>query len=85
MTFPNPKDECRVPGSFVGRERELQQLAQAVEQAGAGHGQVVAIVGEAGVGRSSRQDRESDGVTVPGRQLPIRAASISGACGGNEA
>jgi class 3 adenylate cyclase/tetratricopeptide (TPR) repeat protein len=37
---------------FVGRERELQQLAEALEQAGAGHGQAVAIVGEAGVGKS---------------------------------
>jgi predicted ATPase/class 3 adenylate cyclase len=37
---------------FVGRERELQQLAQALEHAGAGHGQAVAIVGEAGVGKS---------------------------------
>ncbi len=37
---------------FVGRERELQQLAQALQQAGAGHGQAVAIVGEAGVGKS---------------------------------
>ena len=37
---------------FVGRERELQQLAQALEHAGAGHGQAVAIVGEPGVGKS---------------------------------
>ena len=37
---------------FVGRERELQQLSQALEHAGAGHGQAVAIVGEAGVGKS---------------------------------
>jgi len=37
---------------FVGRELELQQLAQALEHAGAGHGQAVAIVGEAGVGKS---------------------------------
>jgi len=37
---------------FVGREREMQQLAQAIEHAGAGHGQAVAIVGEAGVGKS---------------------------------
>jgi class 3 adenylate cyclase/tetratricopeptide (TPR) repeat protein len=37
---------------FVGRERELQQLAQALEHADAGHGQAVAIVGEAGVGKS---------------------------------
>jgi len=37
---------------FVGRERELQQLAQALEHAGAGHGQAVAIVGEPGLGKS---------------------------------
>jgi tetratricopeptide (TPR) repeat protein len=37
---------------FVGRERELEQLAQALERTGAGHGQTVAIVGEAGVGKS---------------------------------
>ncbi len=37
---------------FVGRERELQQLAQALERAAAGHGQTVAVVGEAGVGKS---------------------------------
>ncbi len=37
---------------FVGREAELQQLAQALERAAAGHGQTVAVVGEAGVGKS---------------------------------
>jgi class 3 adenylate cyclase len=37
---------------FVGRETELEALHQALEQAGTGHGQVVAIVGEAGVGKS---------------------------------
>jgi class 3 adenylate cyclase len=37
---------------FVGRETELAALTQALERAGAGHGQVVAIVGEAGVGKS---------------------------------
>ncbi|MFI5008025.1 MAG: AAA family ATPase, partial [Solirubrobacterales bacterium] len=37
---------------FVGRDRELQQLAQALDRAGAGHGQVVAVVGEAGLGKS---------------------------------
>jgi class 3 adenylate cyclase len=33
---------------FVGRASELQQLAQALELAAAGHGQTVAVVGEAG-------------------------------------
>jgi class 3 adenylate cyclase/tetratricopeptide (TPR) repeat protein len=37
---------------FVGRQAELAALQQALEQAGAGHGQVVASVGEAGVGKS---------------------------------
>ena len=37
---------------FVGRDRELEQLAGALERAAAGHGQVVAIVGDAGVGKS---------------------------------
>jgi hypothetical protein len=37
---------------FVGRETELAALRQALDQARAGHGQVVAIVGEAGVGKS---------------------------------
>ena len=37
---------------FVGRDHELESLQQALQQAGAGHGQVAAIVGEAGVGKS---------------------------------
>ncbi|WP_354683068.1 adenylate/guanylate cyclase domain-containing protein [Cupriavidus necator] len=37
---------------FVGREAELAALHRALEQATAGHGQIVAVVGEAGVGKS---------------------------------
>jgi class 3 adenylate cyclase/tetratricopeptide (TPR) repeat protein len=37
---------------FVGRQAELAVLARALERARAGHGQVVAPVGEAGVGKS---------------------------------
>jgi hypothetical protein len=37
---------------FVGRQPELAALHQALAQAQAGHGQVVALVGEAGVGKS---------------------------------
>jgi class 3 adenylate cyclase len=37
---------------FVGREGELDQLWQALERAQGGHGQVVAVVGEPGVGKS---------------------------------
>ncbi len=37
---------------FVGRASELQLLAQALDRAAAGHGQIAAVVGEAGVGKS---------------------------------
>jgi class 3 adenylate cyclase/tetratricopeptide (TPR) repeat protein len=37
---------------FVGRQQELAALQQALERAGTGHGQVTALVGEAGVGKS---------------------------------
>ena len=47
--------QARVAGGltrFVGRETELASLVQALERAGVSHGQVVAMVGEAGVGKS---------------------------------
>jgi predicted ATPase/class 3 adenylate cyclase len=37
---------------FVGRGREVDQLRQVLELAQAGHGQVVSVVGEPGVGKS---------------------------------
>jgi class 3 adenylate cyclase/tetratricopeptide (TPR) repeat protein len=37
---------------FVGRQAELAALHQALERADTGHGQVVALLGEAGVGKS---------------------------------
>jgi class 3 adenylate cyclase len=37
---------------FVGRDTEVTTLVQSLERAGAGHGQVVALVGEAGIGKS---------------------------------
>src|SRR5499426_2059739 len=37
---------------FVGRQQELAALQQALARARTGHGQVVALVGEAGVGKS---------------------------------
>src|SRR4029453_158217 len=36
---------------FVGRERECDAIHQALERAGASHGQTVALLGEAGVGK----------------------------------
>jgi tetratricopeptide (TPR) repeat protein len=37
---------------FVGRDSEVEQVRQALGRAASGHGQVVAIVGEPGVGKS---------------------------------
>src|SRR5205823_6921709 len=37
---------------FVGRDAELETLRRTLERAGAGHGQIVALVGEPGVGKS---------------------------------
>src|SRR6516162_11559915 len=38
--------------TFVGREREMEALRRAAEQAKAGHGQIVAAMAEPGVGKS---------------------------------
>ena len=37
---------------FVGRDDEVRTLTQALDRARAGHGQIVAVVGEPGVGKS---------------------------------
>jgi class 3 adenylate cyclase len=37
---------------FVGRQAELKALGQALERTGTGHGQVVAVIGEPGVGKT---------------------------------
>jgi class 3 adenylate cyclase/predicted ATPase len=42
----------RALSRFVGRDDELERLARALEQAAQGRGQLVAVVGEAGVGKS---------------------------------
>ena len=42
----------RALSRFVGRDDELERLARTLEQAAQGHGQLVAVVGEPGVGKS---------------------------------
>jgi class 3 adenylate cyclase len=37
---------------FVGRDAEMEQLRRALEKAAQGHGQVAAVVGEPGIGKS---------------------------------
>ena len=61
---------------FVGRQQELTALQQALEQAGAGHGQVVALVGEAGVGKSRLVYEFVHSHHTPG-WLVLESASVS--------
>jgi class 3 adenylate cyclase/tetratricopeptide (TPR) repeat protein len=61
---------------FVGRDQELAALTQALERAGAGHGQVVALVGEAGVGKSRLVYECLQSPRTQGRRV-LEAASVS--------
>ena len=60
---------------FVGREREMAGMAGALEQAMAGHGQIVAAVGEAGAGKS-RLFYEFKSIYT-GRCIVLEAYSVS--------
>ena len=61
---------------FVGRDTELAALRQALAQADAGHGQVVAAVGEAGVGKSRLVYEFVHGPQTQGWQV-LESASVS--------
>jgi class 3 adenylate cyclase/tetratricopeptide (TPR) repeat protein len=61
---------------FVGRQQELLALQQALEQACAGHGQVVALVGEPGVGKSRLIYEFVHSHSTPG-WLVLESASVS--------
>ena len=61
---------------FVGREAELDQLRQAMGRASGGHGQVVAIVGEPGVGKSRLVWEVTHSHRVHG-WLVLQAGSVS--------
>ena len=62
---------------FVGREGELEQLRQALGSRGrSGHGQVVAIVGEPGVGKSRLVWEVTHSHRVQG-WLIVQAGSVS--------
>jgi len=60
---------------FVGREREMRAMADALEQATAGHGQIVAAVGEAGAGKSRLMHEFK--ATVPDGCKVLEAYSVS--------
>jgi len=61
---------------FVGRDAEVEQLRHALQKAGEGHGQVMAIMGEAGVGKS-RLFREFIYSPPTAGWLILEAASVS--------
>jgi class 3 adenylate cyclase/tetratricopeptide (TPR) repeat protein len=61
---------------FVGRQQELAALRQALERAGAGNGQVVAVVGEVGVGKSRLVYEFVHSHHTPG-WLVLESASVS--------
>src|SRR5204862_6712126 len=61
---------------FVGRDQALESLQQALQQAGAEHGQVAAVVGEAGVGKS-RLVYEFVHAHRPQGWLVLESASVS--------
>jgi class 3 adenylate cyclase len=61
---------------FVGRDTELAALRQALAQADVGHGQVVAAVGEAGVGKSRLVYEFVHGPQTQGWQV-LESASVS--------
>jgi tetratricopeptide (TPR) repeat protein len=61
---------------FVGRQNELEHLGQALERARAGHGQVVALVGEPGVGKSRLVWEVTHSHRTPG-WLIVQTGSVS--------
>jgi class 3 adenylate cyclase len=69
---------------FIGRDTEMDQLHKALEQAVAGHGQVVAVVGEPGVGKSrlfyefTHSDRTGGCLIVESGAVSYRKASPYG-------
>jgi class 3 adenylate cyclase len=67
---------ARSAGRCVGRDAELGQLAQALEQAWGGRGQVVAVLGDAGVGKS-RLCREFLGSDRARDALVLETGSVS--------
>src|SRR6202043_1476243 len=60
---------------FVGREREMAAMAGALERARAGHGQIVAAVGEAGAGKSRLMYEFK--ATIPDECKVLEAYSVS--------
>jgi class 3 adenylate cyclase/tetratricopeptide (TPR) repeat protein len=61
---------------FVGRQREIEFMQRVMEQSTAGHGQVLAVVGEAGMGKSRLLRHFLAGGVAPGWRV-LEAPSVS--------
>src|SRR5262245_39026992 len=61
---------------FVGRQAEFETLRQALQRAGSGHGQVMAVIGEPGVGKT-RLFYEFTHAPRPPRWLILESHSVS--------
>src|SRR5262245_26369874 len=55
--------------AFVGRERELGTLETSLHTAAAGHGQVVALSGEAGIGKTRTVEEFLARAGIPHEQV----------------
>jgi class 3 adenylate cyclase len=66
----------RAGSAFVGREAEIEALGRALDAAAQGHGQIVAVVGEAGMGKSRLFYEFLHSPRVEGR-LVLEAGSVS--------
>jgi class 3 adenylate cyclase/tetratricopeptide (TPR) repeat protein len=62
---------------FVGRDAEVEQLCKALEQAKSGQGQIVAVVGEPGVGKSRLFYEFTRSQQTRGEWLIVESSSAS--------
>lgn len=63
---PAPRRLVAFPRTFVGREEELGHLRTAFDQAALGQGAVIAVAGEAGIGKTALCDRLARSVLEAG-------------------
>ena len=64
----NPLDRL-AGGVFVGREREVEQLRSGLEEALAGRGRLILLVGEPGIGKTSTADELATYAQIRGAQV----------------